>query len=1369
MSDICAITPRVKSKKGKLVNSKLFTDLQKVTYRRATSVDVYLRTKNPAFIKGWDSILDKDPNNEYTLKSLINKTDITKLVPIDNALEYLQKDLQVSNNLGNNVFEDSIANRQKLGEVAKQYNGTKYDQKFIATVATEEKNFLGNNVHLKLVPNTKSNRQKAKAHDANTTLNSALQKILTENGVSISALNSYEEKRNIAGVTEFKSAEDAIDNVKVAIRLAKGEKGIQALPEEFSHFAIEALGNNPLVNRLLNSINDEETLRRILKDSYNQYKNLYKNDHNKLLKEAAGKLVAEQLKKLNNTETEVTTIKAPNLLKRLMDAIKNLFNKISITDLDNAKKKADVYANTLATNILRGNLKNEIKLQNISETTSYFKTEKRVNTKKALYEQIINMEAKRLKIYKQSNVRASDTYIEKTSEKIKELEKALVENTVHAGMYTFIKDALEELKKQEAILLNFNDANNTIAIKASILRNTRNFIYAYSPIIDAIRADILEDTTENPFYDEDITKSINDTALLLNKLHLQYEKLAKPLFISFIEPFLGTEKAIVIPFGKNKGKRIKIVDLLESADKDISIWDSLLDSMANSNDRLLAIVDTIVKKTKSKARLETIQDIKEIKKLGYEAEQQGIKDFAWMFAENSKGEKTNQYINIVDKIAFLEAKQKFQDQLNEKYGKNAKGKDVKAKGREWYKWLKENTLNNDENVPIPSKYVSKQYLKETTAEGNNGDQELAKNKKNFLERYLAIKDRLESKLPENHRDTLRAILIRKDTVERIKESDSFKTGTKALWESIKDSVIRRSDDTETGNISTLIDFENRAVDSLPILYTSIKKGESYADISTDAISTLAAYADMANNFNNMKDIVDVMEIGRYYLRENRKITKTSGGKALVSHISEAGHNFKEKITVTGDSTNFMRKLNSFYTRQIYGHYIKDEGTLGNTNIDIAKGANTANKWTALNSLAVNILAGVNNVAVGTALMRMESISGEFFKYKDTLKADAIYMKALPAYMANIGDRIQTNKLYLWNEKFNVLQDQEASVKEVNFDRKTWFSRLCNTSLLFLLSSCGEHWMQTRTSLALGNSYEMRSPEGEIVSLYDAFEVVSLDPKNPKAGANLVIKKGYTTNQLIKDPVTGVSKYKEFDDNEVYKFSRKSAEINHTLHGIYNKEDSNAIQYYALGRMAYMFRKWIPAAINKRYGKLKYNYDTETWTEGYYRTSGRVFLKLLKEMQELQFAFGSVYNELTDEEKANVKRAITELGTFLTVASAIAIIDWDTNKDRPWADKFFEYQLRRLYTELGTTTPTPAAISEVFKILKTPAAAFTSGEKTLNLLGLLNPYNYTDEITSGNFKGSNTATKLFWNSPLVPFYSTIRRGVYVENVLPFYKQ
>jgi len=56
------------------------------------------------------------------------------------------------------------------------------------------------------------------------------------------------------------------------IRIANGQKGLMALPEEFAHFAIEALGDNTLLSRFINLLStNEQLVKDVLGEEYDVY------------------------------------------------------------------------------------------------------------------------------------------------------------------------------------------------------------------------------------------------------------------------------------------------------------------------------------------------------------------------------------------------------------------------------------------------------------------------------------------------------------------------------------------------------------------------------------------------------------------------------------------------------------------------------------------------------------------------------------------------------------------------------------------------------------------------------------------------------------------------------------------------------------------------------------------------------------------------------------------------------------------------------------------------------------------------------------------------------------------------------------------
>lgn len=1351
MARSCAIIPKVKNNKGQIVDSKLFKGLLSyASNNRREAVRLYLITKADSFIKDWNPRLDLDENGEPTLRSLLKNTDFSKVIPESKILERLNREIGYYKGGTNNpsLSVDNDTNYDNLINKAISFNrNSEFSDDYVANIYRvkddkSNKMLLG----IKVERRNRENSKLASDMEYNENINRRLIGILESHGVTIGALTDLERRMGINGVADFSVARKAAGGLIEMIRLAKGSRGREALPEEFAHFAIEAMGDNPLINRLINNIATHNLAQEIIGEDYDTYDSLYDGDKTKLAKEAAGKLLAKHLLE----DREIPSKPYRNLLSRVIQAVKNFFKNISADSIQRALIDADRGFGNIARDILNGSLDDAIDINNITSDNLYYNTVDRVERDKRLLQKIIDNESKRLKIYEKRN--PNSKFDENQQQLIDDLTSKLNDSSEIEGIYEFVSDALEELNKVSRRLASIeSDKGAGINEKASVLRDVRNYLNSYSHIIEDIRDALLdEEKLEDNRYGERIRVALDNTYTLLGNLYSEYNKAAMPLFIDFIRPFIG--KNITIPFGKYKGKVMTAEDLIKKADKDISFFDRWLDSMADSSDYMLKIMDQAVKRSKENARLDTINIMKELQAATLKLEKQGIKNTDWMFEKDEKGNLTGNYITEINRGLFATNYKNMLNNLKEKYGANPIGDDANKYAEERRRWFRDNMETVDgKRQPKMSIYGNKDY------------ENLSAAQKEYYNKIMDIKAKLDSLIPDKYTRLNKAVRIRKDLLERVKSSDSVKSGGIQIWEAIKDEFIRRSDDTDFGERATIKDFENREVQTLPIYYTKLKKGESPNDLSTDIVSTLTAYAAMANNFHEMNRIIDVLELGRDILRK-RKIEQTSGGNPLVEKFAILGKKIESTLTKSGDETRFMQRLNDFFSMQVYGRYMADEGTFGNTKIDKGKVANFINRVTSLNTLAINVLSGISNVATGTVMMRIESFAGEFYNESNTLHADREYGKALPEYLAEIGNRVKTSKLALWDELFDVMQEYDTEIKEVNFDRKTWFSRMFGTSALFLMNNAGEHWMQNRTSLALADAYKMRSPEGKIVSLWDAMEVVPIDGSNKKLGAKLQVKEGYTKEDGS-----------EFTRDDIIAFSRKSAAINQRMHGIYNKADANAIQRLAVGRMGIMFRKWIKPSLNRRFKSASYNYDLQAWTEGYYNTTERFLLQIAKELRNGQFTLAADWKNLTPTEKANIKRAATEVGHFLAVALVLGLMDWSDDKDRPWLVQMAEYQARRLYTELGVMIPGPQMIGEGLRIANSPAAGINTLEDALNLVGLMNPFNYEvfagedAIIQSGRYKGESKATRLFFESPLVPMSKTLYRGLNPETAIPFYKQ
>ena len=477
MARNCAIIPQVKNNKGQVVDSKLFKGLLAYTgNNRSEATRLYLITKSSEFIKNWNPRLTLDENNEPTLRSLLQKTNLSDVIPESKVLERLNREIGYYKRGMDRpaLWVNNDENYQKLLQKAISFNQTSdfrddYVAKIIKIQDTESPRiFIG----VKVEKRNRLNSIDADKMAYNANLNSRLRDILAANGIAVGALTDLEKRMGINGVTDFDVAKTAANGMIEMIRLANGIEGEKALPEEFAHFAIEAMGESPLINRLINNLSSSGLIGEILGDEYETYNTLYKGDTAKLAKEAAGKLLAKHLLK----SEPIGQKPYKNLLERVILAIKSFFKTMNANQIQKAMYEADKDFGRLARDILNGRMDEEINVENISSSGLFYQTNERVQRDKKLLQDIMNNELKRLKIYEKRNPNSQFSANQRLL--IDRLEIELADNNEVEGIYAFLDNALEELQKVSNRLEVLRNTPATNANeRASVLRDVRNYMY----------------------------------------------------------------------------------------------------------------------------------------------------------------------------------------------------------------------------------------------------------------------------------------------------------------------------------------------------------------------------------------------------------------------------------------------------------------------------------------------------------------------------------------------------------------------------------------------------------------------------------------------------------------------------------------------------------------------------------------------------------------------------------------------------------------------------------------------------------------------------------------------------------------------------
>lgn len=164
--------------------------------------------------------------------------------------------------------------------------------------------------------------------------------------------------------------------------------------------------------------------------------------------------------------------------------------------------------------------------------------------------------------------------------------------------------------------------------------------------------------------------------------------------------------------------------------------------------------------------------------------------------------------------------------------------------------------------------------------------------------------------------------------------------------------------------------------------------------------------------------------------------------------------------------------------------------------------------------------------------------------------------------------------------------------------------------------------------------------------------------------------------------------------------------------------------------------------------------------------------MFKELRETNYALTKIksFNNLTNNEKANLRRMAYEIGHFVAILGAIALLECigDDDKEKSYFYNLVDYQLRRMKRELGVLIPGSSMVNEGMAIIKSPSAVLPTISNTLGLFNLLLPSSYTTILENGKYKDHSEAYRDFMNSPLSLFGKTISRTFEPEIAARWYK-
>lgn len=899
-----------------------------------------------------------------------------------------------------------------------------------------------------------------------------------------------------------------------------------------------------------------------------------------------------------------------------------------------------------------------------------------------------------VKYDKEGNIIKSP-YIQKIEELLNDIQIAEEKDAV----LFFVDNAIKEIeiarkKMNELILLNDEEIKDFSII--------RNYVSAYD-ILDEIRLNLSKDPKVDKSYIDNLDRAIVDRNQI-KALYMEEIKIVNAKFYSKLS---------------YKNSEEELLDLFEVAPTDVSLFSRYGMYAGSSKDTLLGLLGVAVNKVNSKTRKEHIPLVIELNNKLEKLEK--VKNtskptdlFNEILEVDKEGNLTGHYISEYNVGGFKKERKEFFDILNKQFESGEISEKVKKSRTK--KWFSDNVL---ESGQLKDKWKSKKFIELQEHRKNGTNKELV----DFYDFFVKTYEDMQKLIPEFYAMGTQLPAIRKEFIDRLvdnKIEDTYDT----LKETISDMYTRKEGDNNLGEI---INETGEIVNKIPIYFTG---NLPVNEMSFDLGHLLKAFSGMALNYNNMTEVLDVLESTGEILKNREILRTTSTGEKIKNAIKGLENN---DTYTKGIDSNIYKQYVDFMQAHVYGKTSIDLGYfdfLGIKKLDVNKVLNSISGYTVKNLLAGNVLNEVSNKTLGEVTNWIEAGAEALYGKKEYLDSIKIYNENIYGIISDVGQRTVKNKINVVGDWLNVYQDYRGSINE-NTNRSK-YKKLLNSNSLFLGMKAGEHSITSKVMIAALKKIQPLHNGKPIEGLETMWDAI--DSKDGKF--------------IVDERVTNFGKDEQDD------FSMKVQETLRRNHGNFSNETAVAWQRNAIMRLAGSLRRHLIPGYLRRFESKRDNQFLKSTTEGNYRTTARFLKQIVIDLKQMQIdLLKEDWENLDDYEKQNIKRTIWEVGFLITTTITIAVLSkLKGDDDEDMGDKtklFLAYQANRLNLELRAYV-NPL---DTWKILKSPAASMSTIESIIKLTDQL-AFNPTERYLKGDRKGELKLIKQI--EKLIPIYRQFRK-------------
>lgn len=857
---------------------------------------------------------------------------------------------------------------------------------------------------------------------------------------------------------------------------------------------------------------------------------------------------------------------------------------------------------------------------------------------------------------------------------------------------------------------------------------------------------------ENPY--PGIKSTLDETVATFRGLKVDYltygkKAYAKLLFNAIPENVLKETKRIKRELLKSNPDNARAAGLITSVldmerelgnlSEDVSGWSRWMGSAAGDENAIVALTSLMIKNTLEPVTEELIKDEAELgsvlekylKESGKSRDNVVELNKEILEIVESKKQKPDgtwetvkqkQFVDKTDWKKFGEAQSKMYKELEEA--------GVERNSKEWNtarnKWYKDNThvkadykaivadrkanlspyefkqwtaKNYPSKVPQGelrepnSEYVSEKWKKLYDASGNPISA-AGRYHQGMLAKYDEIINQLD------YKDRV-ALTSKGYKLPSVPKSEWERTmQDKQVGRVIKDKFKITAHDTNYKN--KILDNQGREIKEIPKFYTQEMEAD---EVSSDVFESLLMASKNWRYYNAKSKIQAEVQLVRD-LVDNQVVDKSDTLGNAISDIKDKFFKGKAKKNVN----NLADKLNDHLDVVFYGS--EDERAdvkIGKQSISVDKTMQNVMWASSVISLTGNIISGISNATLGNLANLIETSAKEYLTPKALAKATARYSMSLGAMALDVnkltGKSLETqlSKLFDFDQAYVESLGKNQSGSRIK--------QVIDSSSLGFVNNSAEHQIYTTAGFAYLES--IKWVDGQFRNRKDYLygkkgqELKDSQKKFDESKESLMDAYELDSKGVIK--LKGKYTLAQKDRSS---FKNTLHEMNKYNHGNYSKHDKNALQRLWYGKLALFFRKHIQPGLAKRFGRARINYALGGSTEGMYvgtaKASYEFISNMISEMKAVGFMEAWDRTNLTEQQKANMRRTVAEGGALLITMMLVGMLGGDDDEPRTWAENLALLQARRLQSELNFYS-NPL---EAFRVIKSPTVAMGTVESAV---------------------------------------------------------